>query len=90
MYRNIVLLGEGTNYSPKELKNLANMDRQELEEHVWAWILRMMEWEVEQKLDKEEFIDKGAHFCDLGFGTLARTLEATPNTLLQWLPGAQR
>lgn len=49
------------------MENLANTDWQELEEHIWAWILRMVEWEVAERLDKR------AHFCDLGFGTLAKS-----------------
>lgn len=42
------------------------------------------------ELDKGEFVAMRAHPCDTGFNTLAQILRNGADTLLGWLPEAQK
>ena len=55
------------------------------QEHVWEWILRVLNQWSNIYLDREIYIDMGQLFHNSAFTFLARTPKASPNMLLRRL-----
>ena len=76
---------EVKDYSPKKMQDLASMYHQELGEHAWDWIQRVLNQGGQSiKLDRKILL-MWEHSRNTGFNILARTPTVGVNSLLSWL-----